>query len=217
MGHREQLMTGAKRCLQERGYARTTSRDIAAAANNAPVGTINYHYGSKEALLNAALLETLMEWGAAIMESPVGGEGGASEQSEQPDRPDRPGQSDGPEPLERMWARIIGSSATDRPMLVASTEAFTQAERAPEIREQIAAAYERARPEMAARLHGIDADDDPETARAVGSVHMALVAGLTQQWLIDPDHAPSASDVAAGLRVIARRLEEEAGPTPAAD
>ncbi|GGV54531.1 TetR family transcriptional regulator [Streptomyces longisporoflavus] len=207
-------MTGAKRCLQERGYARTTSRDIAAAANNAPVGTINYHYGSKEALLNAALLETLMEWGTAVMGTPVGAEGDAPEQSEQSEQSARP---DGPEPLERMWARIIGSSATDRPMLVASTEAFTQAERAPEIREQIAAAYERARPEMAARLHGIDADDDPETARAVGSVHMALVAGLTQQWLIDPDYAPSASDVAAGLRVIARRLEEEAGPTPAAD
>ncbi|MFC8124735.1 TetR/AcrR family transcriptional regulator [Streptomyces sp. NPDC057302] len=194
MGHREQLMTGAKRCLQERGYARTTSRDIAAAANNAPVGTINYHYGSKEALLNAALLETLMEWGTAIVDRPSEAEGGGA-----------------PEPLERMWARIIGSEATDRPMLVASTEAFAQAERAPEIREQIAAAYERARPEMAAHLHGIDAADDPDTARAVGSVHMALVAGLTQQWLIDPDHAPSAHDVAVGLRVIARRLEEEAG------
>lgn len=196
MGHREQLMVGAKRCLQERGYARTTSRDIAAAANNAPVGTINYHYGSKEALLNAALLETLMEWGTAIVAVP----------------PDAPA----PEPLERMWARIIGSAATDRPMLVASTEAFAQAERAPEIREQIAAAYERARPEMAAHLHGIDADDDPDTARAVGSVHMALVAGLTQQWLIDPDHAPSAHDVAAGLRVIARRLEEDAESSPSA-
>ncbi|MWA11804.1 TetR family transcriptional regulator [Streptomyces sp. BA2] len=183
-------MTGAKRCLQERGYARTTSRDIAAAANNAPVGTINYHYGSKEALLNAALLETLMEWGTAIMAVPP--------------------EAQAPEPLVQMWARIIGSQATDRPMLVASTEAFAQAERAPEIREQIAAAYERARPEMAAHLHGIDAAADPDTARAVGSVHMALVAGLTQQLLIDPDHAPSAHDVAVGLRVIARRLEEEA-------
>ncbi|MFG2501827.1 TetR/AcrR family transcriptional regulator [Streptomyces sp. NPDC048441] len=196
MGHREQLMTGAKRCLQERGYARTTSRDIAAAANNAPVGTINYHYGSKEALLNAALLETLMEWGTAIVAVP----------------PEAPA----PEPLEQMWTRIIGSQATDRPMLVASTEAFAQAERAPEIREQIAAAYERARPEMAAHLHGIDAAEDPETARAVGSVHMALVAGLTQQWLIDPDHAPSAREMAVGLRVIAQRLEEEAESTPTA-
>lgn len=198
-------MTGAKRCLQERGYARTTSRDIAAAANNAPVGTINYHYGSKEALLNAALLETLMEWGTAIMDRPSDAAGAAD------------AYGGAPESLERMWDRIIGSQATDRPMLVASTEAFTQAERAPEIREQIAAAYERARPEMAARLHGIDATADPETARAVGSVHMALVAGLTQQWLIDPDHAPSAQDVAAGLRVIAQRLEEEAESTPTAD
>ncbi|WP_201724813.1 TetR/AcrR family transcriptional regulator, partial [Streptomyces antimycoticus] len=65
MGHREQLMAGAKRCLEERGFARTTSRDIAAAAN-APLGTINYHYGSKERLLNAALLESLDEWSEQV-------------------------------------------------------------------------------------------------------------------------------------------------------
>jgi hypothetical protein len=39
---------------------------------------------------------------------------------------------------------------------------------------------------------------------------MALIAGLTQQWLIDPDNAPSAHEVAAGLRVIAQSLESDA-------
>src|SRR5690242_13541870 len=46
MGHRERLMVGARRCLEERGYARTTSRDVAAAAE-APLGAVNYHFGSK--------------------------------------------------------------------------------------------------------------------------------------------------------------------------
>ncbi|WP_031080407.1 TetR family transcriptional regulator, partial [Streptomyces sp. NRRL WC-3549] len=32
MGNREDLLKGAKQCLVERGWARTTVRDIAAAA-----------------------------------------------------------------------------------------------------------------------------------------------------------------------------------------
>ncbi|MFB6948415.1 TetR/AcrR family transcriptional regulator [Streptomyces niveus] len=194
MGHREELMAGARRCLEERGYAHTTSRDIAAAAN-APLGTINYHYGSKEALLNAAMLESIQEWGAKVQQS-------------------------APEPeatvgarLEAMWARIIESQVTDRPLLVAASESLTQAERSPEVRAQIARAYEGARPQLAADLHGISGTEgsaDAATARAVGSVHMALVAGLTQQWLIDPEHAPSAAEIAAGLRAIARSLDSDA-------
>ncbi|MEV8418296.1 TetR/AcrR family transcriptional regulator [Streptomyces niveus] len=194
MGHREELMAGARRCLEERGYAHTTSRDIAAAAN-APLGTINYHYGSKEALLNAAMLESIQEWGAKV-------------------------QQPAPEPeatvgarLEAMWARIIESQVTDRPLLVAASESLTQAERSPEVRAQIARAYEGARPQLAADLHGISGAEgsaDAATARAVGSVHMALVAGLTQQWLIDPEHAPSAAEIAAGLRAIARSLDSDA-------
>lgn len=192
MGHREKLMAGARRCLEERGYAHTTSRDIAAAAN-APLGTINYHYGSKEALLNAAMLESIHEWGAKVQEPPPAATVG-----------DR---------LEAMWARIIESQVTDRPLLVAASESLTQAERSPEVRAQIAAAYEAARPQLSADLHGISGAEgsaDAATARAVGSVHMALVAGLTQQWLIDPEHAPSASEIAAGLRAIARSLDSDA-------
>ncbi|MFE7607674.1 TetR/AcrR family transcriptional regulator [Streptomyces celluloflavus] len=190
MGHRERLLAAARRCLEEQGYARTTSRDLAAAAG-APLGTINYHYGSKEGLLNAALLETLQEWG----DRTVPGRSAAAPA-------DGAGQR-----LELMWSRVIDAVQTQRPMLVAAVEAYAQAERAPEIRQQIADALERSRPQLAADLHGLDAEADEETARAVGSVHMALIAGLTQQWLADPERAPSSREVALGLRAIARGLE----------
>lgn len=193
MGHREKLMAGARRCLEERGYAHTTSRDIAAAANS-PLGTINYHYGSKEALLNAAMLESIHEWGAKVQDAK---DAAASVGTR----------------LENMWARVIESQVTDRPLLVAATEGFAQAERSPEVRAQLAQAYERARPQLAADLHGIRGEEgsaEAATARAVGSVHMALVAGLTQQWLVDPEHAPSAAEIAAGLRAIARSLDADA-------
>ncbi|TBO56724.1 TetR/AcrR family transcriptional regulator [Streptomyces kasugaensis] len=190
MGHRERLLAAARRCLEEQGYARTTSRDLAAAAG-APLGTINYHYGSKEGLLNAALLETLQEWG----DRTVPGRSAAAPA-------DGAGQR-----LELMWSRVIDAVQTQRPMLVAAVEAYAQAERAPEIRQQIADALERSRPQLAADLHGLDAEADEETARAVGSVHMALIAGLTQQWLADPERAPSSREMALGLRAIARGLE----------
>ncbi|MFB9456180.1 TetR/AcrR family transcriptional regulator [Streptomyces antimycoticus] len=193
MGHREQLMAGAKRCLEERGFARTTSRDIAAAAN-APLGTINYHYGSKERLLNAALLESLDEWSEQVRS----GSAEAAPASEAGAR------------VESMWARIIESETTDRPLLVASAEALAQAERSAEVRQQLAEAFERSRTALAADLHGIEDAEEGEVARAVGSVHMALIAGLTQQWLVDPERAPSAREVATGLRRIAQALESDA-------
>lgn len=186
-------MAGAKRCLEERGFARTTSRDIAAAAN-APLGTINYHYGSKERLLNAALLESLDEWSEKVRS-------GSAEAA-----PD----SDARTRAESMWARIIESETTDRPLVVAGVEALAQAERSADVRQQLAEAFERARTALSADLHGIEGAEEGEVARAVGSVHMALVAGLTQQWLVDPERAPSAREVATGLRRIAQALESDA-------
>nr|WP_199834432.1 TetR family transcriptional regulator [Streptomyces sp. NRRL F-5755] len=47
MGHREDLWEGAKRCLLDKGYARTTARDIV-AASGADLASIGCHYGPKE-------------------------------------------------------------------------------------------------------------------------------------------------------------------------
>jgi AcrR family transcriptional regulator len=61
MGNREALLTGAKRCLHAKGFARTTARDIA-AASGVSLAAIGYHFGSKEALLSEALVEATGEW-----------------------------------------------------------------------------------------------------------------------------------------------------------
>ncbi|GAA1582016.1 TetR/AcrR family transcriptional regulator [Actinoplanes couchii] len=62
MGNREDLLDAAKRCLYDKGYARTTARDVAAAAG-VSLAAIGYHFGTKELLLNAALRQALEEWG----------------------------------------------------------------------------------------------------------------------------------------------------------
>ncbi len=76
MGNREALLEGAKRCLIEKGYARTTARDIADAAG-VSLAAIGYHYGSKESLLEQAFMAAMEEWfeddeGDRHQESPAG-------------------------------------------------------------------------------------------------------------------------------------------------
>jgi AcrR family transcriptional regulator len=52
MGNREELIAGAKRCLIEKGFARTTARDIA-SASGVSLAAIGYHFGSKARSLSA--------------------------------------------------------------------------------------------------------------------------------------------------------------------
>src|SRR5256714_10188090 len=77
--HREQLLRGAIECLKEKGYARTTARDIAAAAD-ANLASIGYHFGSKEALLDAAV--------AAVSDESLPRMGQAAGQAYDPPGPD---------------------------------------------------------------------------------------------------------------------------------
>ena len=62
MGHREDLLEGAKRCLLEKGFVRTTARDIVKESGT-NLASIGYHYGSKDALLTQAFVELVQEWG----------------------------------------------------------------------------------------------------------------------------------------------------------
>lgn len=113
MGNREDLLAGAKRCLIERGWARTTVRDIASAAGVSHAA-IGYHFGSKDALLTQALVEAVDELGEELA---------------------RRVPSDKPE---QRWQALIDSFATHRALWVAQLEAAMQAERSPEVREHLA-------------------------------------------------------------------------------
>ena len=61
MGHKEDLLAAARRCLVTRGYARTTARDLVAESGT-NLASIGYHFDSKEALLTQALLDAFMEY-----------------------------------------------------------------------------------------------------------------------------------------------------------
>ncbi|MGP8303648.1 TetR/AcrR family transcriptional regulator [Streptomyces inhibens] len=113
MGNREDLLAGAKKCLIEQGWARTTVRDIAAAAGVSHAA-IGYHFGSRDALLTQALVEAVDDLDDELAHrAPV----------------DQP---------ERRWQALIDSFTTHRALWVAQLEAAVQAQRSPEVRERLA-------------------------------------------------------------------------------
>jgi AcrR family transcriptional regulator len=186
MGNREALLAGAKRCIAEKGFAHTTARDIV-AASGANLASIGYHFGSKDALLDAAILDWFNDWDddveAALRE-----------------------QRDGA-PTDRLAAFldvVIGNTRTERALAAASLQWVAQIEFSDRVRGELAETYARARREFAAMLLGVGADDvDDDAARAVGSLGLALVNGVVLQALIDPERAPSGRDVAAAVRTMA--------------
>jgi AcrR family transcriptional regulator len=186
MGHRERLLEGAKQCLLEKGYARTTARDIVAASGT-NLGSIGYHYGSTEALLNAAMIEAFDEWGVEMVSLLTAARG-------------RPGTL---ERLESLWGLLIETFETHRMLWIAGFEAFSAAQHSPELREQLAAAYEAARPGLAAMFEQIEESQvDERTARTIGSFLLAMQAGLAAQWLLDPEHAASGADMVEALKRV---------------
>jgi AcrR family transcriptional regulator len=187
--HREQLIAGAQKCLREKGYARATARDIAAAANS-NLGSIGYHFGSKEALLNEAVRRGCAEWTEQLARVAFAETGST--------------------PLERLrssWVALADTFQETRPLLVALMEALAQAERSDELRRQLAELYEESRLAIghmvAAALAGEEVD--PEHIRACASFLIAVSEGLMLQWLVSPDQAPTGEEVIAGLEAALPR------------
>ncbi|MDT0341964.1 TetR/AcrR family transcriptional regulator [Streptomyces litchfieldiae] len=200
MGNREDLLAGARRCLEEKGWARTTVRDISAASGGVSMAAIGYHFGSREALLNAALIEAIDEWGTRLGRTlaSFGKSGGSDEDSAAGGAGSTPA-----ERYEAMWAAIIESFSTDRTLWLATLEALIQAEHSADLRRYLAGGQAQGRRGLAAILRGTPEDEvDDATARTLGAAHMALFTGVLTQWLTDPDQAPGAAEIVSGLREL---------------
>ena len=196
MGNRESLLAGAQRCLYEKGYARTTARDIA-AASGVSLAAIGYHFGSVEALLNAAMMQAIGEWGEQVQRALAADADHYAAM----------------EPLERfaaIWTRILDTFETQRPLWIATVEVVAQAERAPEVRAFLAEALQQGRLGLAEIFQGIDPVSDEHAAWLVGSLYQALMSGVVVQWLADPVRAPSGADLANALRIITETVKDGA-------
>ncbi|MEA2475585.1 MAG: hypothetical protein QOE06_3500 [Thermoleophilaceae bacterium] len=182
--HRQQLLDGALECLRTKGYARTTARDIAAAAN-ANLASIGYHFGSKDALLNEAVIAVSEEWARKMEAAAFAGEGASA--------------------LDRMassWMAMFDAFEEERPLLVAFVEAMAQAQWSDDLREAMAASYRGLRDtvgDMVSRSFGEDPAAAAADPRVVASYLMAVFDGFVLQWLIDPEDTPNGETLIASL------------------
>jgi len=196
MGNREALLAGAKRCLIEKGYARTTARDIA-AASGVSLAAIGYHFGSKDALMNQAIYEFVGEWGEEV-ERALGAEGALD--AERLKR------------FESIMGRTIESfSGPARGMWAAQMELLSPMEHNEELRTFLAGVQRDAAGGLAELFLGIDPAEDPEAARTAGSVMHALFIGFIVKWFMDPKQALSARELTEGLRIVTNHMAGQDG------
>ncbi|MGI8761785.1 MAG: TetR/AcrR family transcriptional regulator [Jatrophihabitantaceae bacterium] len=187
MSHRDQLLAAARRLLEQRGYAHITARDLVAESDT-NLASIGYHFGSKAALLNAAIEAAFEEWTDQL----------ASLVMADPDA----------SPIQRgaaTWVATLDSLPQRRPILQAYLDALAQAQRVPELRDQLAEHYRRARARVAELVAVSLADgtpaQDPRCA-AIATFVIAVCDGLAVQWLLDPENAPSGEQLLAGLATV---------------
>lgn len=188
MGNREDLLAGARQCLREKGYDRTSVRDIAAAAG-VSTAAIGYHYGSREALLTDALFALLDEWGDSLGRALAPG---ADDDTD-----------DAVRAYERMWESLIEQFTAHPDLWIATVELFLQAQRQPDLMAKLASGIGQGRRGMAGIVASVPEDDVSEhSARTLGMVQSALMSGVMIQTLSAPEHAPTAAEVLDGLRAL---------------
>lgn len=186
MGNREALLQAAKACLLEKGYSRTTARDLAAGAG-VSLAAIGYHFRSKEALLTEAMLLAFEDWHRHFRSLLVNVPPGT-----------RPA-----ERFQSIWTRLIETFETHRPLWRANYEIFSQLGERPEIGEALGASVPLIRRMLAALFLGVSENDVPEAAaREMGAFYHTLLSGMIGQWLLDPTHAPTAEQLTQALRVV---------------
>ncbi|MEY2243849.1 TetR/AcrR family transcriptional regulator [Streptomyces sp. SAS_267] len=183
MGHREDLLEGAKRCLLRKGFARTTARDIVKESGT-NLASIGYHYGSKDALLAQAYV-------ALVEEMPFDGDGVT-------------GISGAPGSLERfreVWSNIVGTMREPGSLWRLSMEVMTI--ELPEVRDHLARAQREGGRGLVAILMGVPEEEvTDETADTLGRFYLTLMTGLIAQWTFDPKTAPDGDALTEGLRRV---------------
>ncbi|WP_327353250.1 TetR/AcrR family transcriptional regulator [Streptomyces sp. NBC_01304] len=191
MGHREDLLEGAKRCLLEKGFVRTTARDIVKESGT-NLASIGYHYGSKDTLLAEAYI--------ALVE----------QASEDFDGSGRSGLSAPPGSVERfeeVWTNVIAGMKGPDSLWRLSMEIVVMGDQVPAVRDHLAKAQAEGSRGFISMLMGVEEsaipDDDVAT---LGKFYTTLMMGLIAQWTFDPGTAASAQELTEGLRRAVSRM-----------
>jgi AcrR family transcriptional regulator len=178
-GHRERLLEAAIECLQAKGYARTTARDLVEASGT-NLASIGYHFESKEHLLNVAVTEAFQRWLKPLIALAA-----------------EPGPATPLERLGRTLGGVMDTLEENRPLITACLEAWAQLARSEDLRAEMLLSYEDFRMAIAATARDAFAEiGSPQVdSDSLAVLIIALFDGLLVQWQLDPRGSPGASEL----------------------
>jgi AcrR family transcriptional regulator len=183
--HREALLAAARALLRTQGYGNITARDLVAESHT-NLGSIGYHFGSKEALLNEAIGNALEEWAETMAKAADAGAGKT--------------------PLERLKisaAALLDEFDQVRPFYLAFIEALARSARSPELAAQLARHYERQRDRVAGVLTATFGPGlDPSVTRQLATTMIAVTDGLMLQLFADPTKVPTSEELTSNLQAL---------------
>ncbi|MEV6431075.1 helix-turn-helix domain-containing protein [Nocardia sp. NPDC051463] len=201
MGNREELLTAARTCLYQRGFAATTARDIADSAG-VSLAAIGYHFGSKDQLISEAITEAIGDGIDAELENLIRTAGAGRSLAES---------------FAATWAGIGAIFLRNREGIVASTENIVRVHRSSDGQRYTEKAGAQAVSEIAAILGKVYPELSRVQADAVGRLYYTLLNGLAIQWISNPDGAlPTGDDFAVALAALAPQPPAPAGVPGAA-
>jgi AcrR family transcriptional regulator/mRNA-degrading endonuclease toxin of MazEF toxin-antitoxin module len=193
---RSRLLEATIRTVQERGRGGATAREIARAAE-ANLGAIVYYFGSKDELVDQALISASERWTDSFK---VNGLAAAA------------GKTTG-ERLAGSLGGFMGSLAGNRSLATSFLEALASAERSPSVRSALRDNYAGLREAV------VDGPDDETgglaledgAAEAVAGAVVALFDGLLIQWFLEPELEVNPLELVASLGSLFGTSLVEAG------
>ncbi|MFG3102705.1 TetR/AcrR family transcriptional regulator [Streptomyces sp. NPDC048182] len=197
MGHREDLLEGAKRCLLAKGFVRTTAREIVKESGT-NLASIGYHYGSKDALLAQAYVALIEN----VFDEPLGEP--AKELRGAPGSLERFGE---------VWGSVIGTMRGPDSLWRLSMEIVAMGDLLPEVRDHLAKAQREGSRGFVSLMTGVPEEEvTEESVDTLGAFYTTLMMGLMAQWTFDPKTATEAAQLTEGLRQVVEGIRATDGP-----
>jgi AcrR family transcriptional regulator len=194
MSHRDKLLAAARRLILEKGFAATTARDLVSASDT-NLGSIGYHFGSREALLNQAIEELFNEW-TELLAGAAFSEPGATA-------------------LERLtasWKATLDTFGEHQALIRAFIEALAHAERSPAFREQMRDHYRRSQRNVARLVEaglGPGAVAQGADPMVIALYLIAVFDGLAVQFRMAPEDTPSGEQLVGALITAGAAAREQ--------
>lgn len=185
MGNREDLLAGARKVIIERGIAKTTARDIAAAAG-VSLAAIGYHFGSKDRLVTEALVEALGTGIGDDVEKVVLDSKGSSLLDD----------------FATLMNELPSVFAANREALLASLENTVRVLRDPGDSRELHQAVAEGHRGMAENLLTAHPELEERQAGSVARLYYVLTQSLGILWLLNPDGLPSGDELAEAVATI---------------